>query len=186
VQNGNYNLKELSDFKSDIERKKGEAEVIIEKLILPYSINRITERLKSGDFGRKTSSKYLEYRSLFKGNHPNQPSALAATYEAIMIDLGADINRVGTLTYNEAMRIPCSLLLEIEKTWMQFTDNHCSWYGATDRKQGGPCIEQYENSSLMALVFPKISYPYIERRLDQCKVIHAKNMETLPPIPELQ
>ena len=186
VQNGNYNLKELSDFKSDIERKKGEAEGIIEKLILPYSINRITERLKSGDFGRRTSSKYLEYRSLFKGNHPNQPSALAATYEAIMIDLGADINRVGTLTYNEAMRIPCSLLLEIEKTWMQFTDNHCSWYGATDRKQGGPCIEQYENSSLMALVFPKISYPYIERRLDQCKVIYAKNMETLPPIPELQ
>lgn len=186
VQNGNYNLKELSDFKSDIERKKGEAEGIIEKLILPYSINRITERLKSGDFGRRTSSKYLEYRSLFKGNHPNQPSALAATYEAIMIDLGADINRVGTLTYNEAMRIPCSLLLEIEKTWMQFTDNHCSWYGATDRKQGGPCIEQYENSSLMALVFPKISYPYIERRLDQCKVIHARNMDTLPPIPELQ
>ncbi|MFN6338972.1 MAG: TIR domain-containing protein [Cyanobacteriota bacterium] len=183
VENGNYNLNALAGFKPDIESKKNEASAIMEKLIVPYSVSRITERLKSGDFGRRTSSTYLEYRSKFKGNSANQPSALAATYEAIMIDLGADINRVGTLTYNEAMRIPCDLLLAIEAAWLQATSNHCSWYGPSDRKQGGPCIDQYENHSLMALIFPQISYPYVERRLDQCHVLHVDNLTPLPPLP---
>ncbi|MEB3259101.1 MAG: TIR domain-containing protein [Cyanobacteriota bacterium] len=182
IQNGNYSLQALSSFQPDMERKKSEAEGIIEKLIIPYSTKRISQRLQAGDWGRKTNSTYLEYRSRFKGKDPNQPSALEATYEAIMIDLGADINRVGTLTYNQAMRIPCGLLLAIEKIWMQYTNNHCSWYGKTDRGIGGPCINQYESLSLMALIFPPISFPYVERRLDQCRVIHAENMKPLDPI----
>jgi hypothetical protein len=186
IQNGNYNLQTLSAFQSDMEHKKNEAEEIIEKLIIPYSTKRISQRLQAGDLGQRTSSPYLEYRSRFKGKDPNQPSALGATYEAIMIDLGADINRVGTLTYNEAMRIPCALLLAIEKVWMKHTENNCSWYGETDRKVGGPCIDQYESHSLMALIFPQISFPYVERRLDQCQVIHAEHMKPLEPIRELQ
>jgi hypothetical protein len=102
-----------------------------------------------------------------------------------MIDLGADINRIGTLTYNEAMRIPCGLLLAIEKIWMRETGGSCSWYGPEERVLGGPCIDQYETNSLMALIFPEISFPYVGQRLDQCQVRYAAMMPPLPKSPGL-
>ena len=185
AQNGNYSLQALHTFKNDIEAKKKDAESIMEKLIIPYSTRRIENRLRAGDRGELTDSTYLEYRSKFMGASTSEPSALGATYEAIMIDLGADINRIGTLTYNEAMRIPCGLLLAIEKIWMRETGGSCSWYGPEERVLGGPCIDQYETNSLMALIFPEISFPYVGQRLDQCQVRYAAKMPPLPKSPGL-
>jgi hypothetical protein len=185
AQNGNYSLQALHTFKNDIEAKKKDAESIMEKLIIPYSTRRIENRLRAGDRGELTDSTYLEYRSKFMGASTSEPSALGATYEAIMIDLGADINRIGTLTYNEAMRIPCGLLLAIEKIWMRETGGSCSWYGPEERELGGPCIDQYEANSLMALIFPQISFPYVGQRLDQCQVRYAAKMSPLPKSPGL-
>jgi hypothetical protein len=184
AQTGNYNLKERKSLEADMTTKKQEAEAIMGKLIVPCSTRRIEERLRAGDLGELTSSNYLEYRTKYKGNSTLDPSALGATYEAIMIDLGADINRVGTLTLMEAMRIPCSLVLAIEKIWMRETDGRCSWYGPEERELGGPCIDQYPTSSLMSLVFPEISFPYVTRRLDQCNVHYSRRMTTLAPLPK--
>lgn len=184
ADNDNYKLEDQRSFRSDLDAKKQKAEHIMEKLIIPYSTDRIERRLQANDLGELNNTRYLDYRNKYKGASATEPSALEATYEAIMIDLGADINRIGTLTYNQAMRIPCSLLVAIEKIWLHQTDGRCSWYGPEVRELGGPCIDidMYDNNSLMSLIFPEISFPYVSQRLDQCEVLHAKRM---PPLPKL-
>jgi hypothetical protein len=146
---------------------KDEANHVMLDMILPYGINKIEQKLKAGKIGNViTETTYLRYKEKFTPD-----SALKATYDVIMLDLGADINRIGTLSPNETKRIPCPLLKEIDRVWRDHTHNKCGWYGSTKRLNGleGGCVQE-KSKTLVALIFPDISYDYIITRLDNCKV----------------
>ncbi|WP_026793913.1 hypothetical protein [Planktothrix mougeotii] len=91
-----------------------------------------------------------------------------------MIDLGADINRIGTLSPNEAKRIPCNLLKGIDELWRRYTNNQCGWYSATHNLKGGQCTQNYPDDTLTALIFPEVSYGYIIKHLNSCQVINTR------------
>jgi NACHT domain/TIR domain len=164
IENSNFRINELELALTTIKPIKAEANSIMDELIVPYGINKIEDKLRNNQIGDVKSTTYLRYEEKFTPN-----SALKATYEVIMIDLGADINRVGTLTPNEANRIPCPLLNKIDELWRRYTDNQCGWYSSTARLKGGQCIQDYDGT-LAALIFPEISYSYVINRLDYCKV----------------
>jgi hypothetical protein len=166
IENSNFRIQEES---KEIDRIKGEANSIMIELILPYGIKKIEDKLKSKQIGDVKSTTYLRYDEKFTPN-----SALQATYEVIMIDLGADINRIGTLSPNEAKRIPCNLLKRIDELWRTYTNNQCGWYSATANLKGGQCTQNYPDQTLTALIFPEVSYGFIIKHLNSCQVINTQ------------
>jgi hypothetical protein len=171
VENGNYKLSQhLNQYDSNkLKRLKDEAEGIMDELILPFATVKIGVPLRSKMIGRlEKPTTWLRYEEKF-----TKGSALEATYQVIMLDLGADINRIGTLSRSETRRIPCSLLLLIDRLWQRETGD-CGWYGPRGSWSGRTACTKGSNNrtdnSLGALIFPDISYTFIRERLDACGV----------------
>ncbi len=167
IENSNLPIPEAEKATKSI---KDEANSVMLDMILPYGINKIEQRLKAGQIGNVKDTTYLRYKEKFIP----EDSALKATYDVIMLDLGADINRIGTVSPNETNRIDCKLLNEINRIWRKHTHDKCGWYGYKQRLQGldGGCVPS-RSETLAALIFPDISYGYIIERLDYCRVPYA-------------
>jgi hypothetical protein len=174
IENGNYKLNQQLNQQDSkqLKRLKDEAEGIMDELILPFATVKIGAPLRRNKIGRlEKPTTWLRYDEKF-----TKGSALEATYQVIMLDLGADINRIGTLSPSETRRIPCPLLLLIERLWQRETGD-CGWYGPRGSWSGRTaCTQDSDNgsdSSLGALIFPEISYSIIRERLNVCGVSNS-------------
>ena len=173
IENFNFNLQEGQDNQRIINNLKKDANLIIEDLILQYGIPKIEAQLKAGKNGdliKETT--YLRYEEKF-----TPESALKATYEVIMIDLGADINRIGTLSPNESKRIPCQLLKEIDELWRSYTNNQCGWFSSQGHTKGGECSKKYPGYTLYDLIFPQISWSTVKKHFSTCPVHSIKYID---------
>ena len=173
IENFNFNLQEGQDNQRIINNLKKDANIIIEDLILRYGIPKIEAPLKAGKNGdliKETT--YLRYEEKF-----TPESALKATYEVIMIDLGADINRIGTLSPNESKRIPCQLLKEIDELWRSYTNNQCGWFSSQGHTKGGECSKKYPGYTLYDLIFPPISWYTVKKHFSTCPVHSIKYID---------
>lgn len=132
IENSNFPVDESTMELVTIKRLKNDADSIMLDMILPYGTHKINQRLKMGQIGRVKDTTWLRYQEKFEPN-----SALRATYDVLMIDLGSDINRIGTLSPRETQRIPCELLLAIDQLWREYTTDRCGWYSSSDRLTGG-------------------------------------------------
>ena len=94
-----------------------------------------------------------------------------------MIDLGADINRIGTLSPNESKRIPCQLLKEIDELWRSYTNNQCGWFSSQGHTEGGECSKKYPGYTLYDLIFPQISWYTVKKHFSTCPVHSIKYID---------
>lgn len=170
IENSNFSINKLDIASTDLKNIKDKANSIMLDMIIPYGINKIEQKLKVGKIGRVRDTTYLRYKEKFEAG-----SALEATYEVIMIDLGADINRIGTLSPNEAKRIPCDLLKAIDELWRKYTNNQCGWYSSSTNRFGGTQCDQDREEALATLIFPEISYHYINEHFTSCRIKYAYN-----------
>ena len=164
---------------------RGQAEKSIIQVITEYQLPKIRELLRSGQRGRRKTEAELERdrRKINPNFNPEKDEiydylnlednftegALRDTYGVLMgkFGLGADGNGNGMLDKNEASRIPCILLKELEEVWKQETNHHCGWYGKNF--EVAPECQQLEGHTLTTLIFEP-PYDIVLDRFDQCRI----------------
>jgi hypothetical protein len=106
-------------------------------------------------------------------DYENQYSegALKTTYTLLLTSQGAnaDANQDGEInSTEEANRLPCELLAEIERLWRQYTDNHCGFYGDNSFYQASNCEPLQGRTLTEKVIFG--NYELIGDRLKSCKI----------------
>lgn len=170
IEGGNLNVEYL--IKKELIKEK--AENIMDKNIIDYGVKKIEDKLRNNKIGNVKPTTYLQYDQKFTTD-----SALKATYDVIMLDLGADVDRMGTLTPKEVYRIPCELLDTIDKLWRKYTNNECGWSVSTSYLTGGKCIKN-RNETLTTLIFPANSYEHIEKYMNACRQSREFSKDSRP------
>lgn len=98
--------------------------------------------------------------------------ALQTTTKILMGSFGvkADLNSNGQIdNREEAERLPCEILEDIEGLWRMFTKQKCGWYGSSD-KYLEPACSELDGKTLMTSVFVP-PYSEIINQLDSCPKI---------------
>lgn len=138
--------------------------LIIEKTRLPI----LESYLSKEEWGALVSnSKFYHLEDQFT------EGALRETYKILMTDAGADINQSGLITtQEEANRMPCELIQEIESLWRQYTEETCGWYGSERKLLAPECKDLSQNESLAPpslhnMLFYTL-YEVAETRIDYC------------------
>ena len=94
------------------------------------------------------------------------------TYEILMIDAGADTNNNSILdTTDEANRMPCKTLLDIQNQWKKLHSS-CTWLSENPNLDP-ECepLSKEQKTSLMDSVFAVYSYDSAKTRIEYCKSI---------------
>jgi hypothetical protein len=165
----------LNDFKSIQNR----AEKSLVDMIIKERLSQLEVNLKKGNLGERLNHKPADFENRF-----TKGSALQYTYKVLMQRFGiqADLNTNGTLeTYDESNRLPCTLLIEIEKKWHMYAGKFCGWYGSKNEKDPSidPSISSrcssFNYETLTSLLFTYESFPFIEDRFKQCSIIPKIN-----------
>nr|WP_202218566.1 hypothetical protein [Okeania sp. KiyG1] len=139
----------------EIIKIKERASNSLTEIILKYRIPRLEEYLKKADL--KKEKKYIGYKKADKRPSDFEEQftegALRETYKILIVDLGADINKSGSIgNEEEARRMPKKILLKIEDLWRQYTDKKCGWFGKEDNRKADEC-ELLNKASLSSLIF---------------------------------
>lgn len=126
--------------KSEIYQQSLNAEQKIVEIIREYRLDELKQELEQRKFGKVLEYTYGDIDKRFT------PGALKISYKLIMLSNGArgDINHDGKLASpEEATQIPCETLKDIEKLWLQVTDNRCGWSGLSSSYTKYPteCME---------------------------------------------
>jgi len=130
----------------------------IQKYRLPYLENYLKNKVIGTDKGGSFS--LLENRFT--------DGALKETYKILMNDIGADANQSGLLVpQEEADRMPCIILIDIEKLWRKYTNNKCGWYGKERNLKEVECSE-LKGLTLTSSVFFSHDYGIPKNRLNRC------------------
>ncbi|MBM0742878.1 caspase family protein [Phormidium sp. CLA17] len=99
--------------------------------------------------------------------------ALRETYKIVMIYTGTDLNPTnGEIDEKEVEKMPCDILLAIEKLWRNHTKQTCGWVGSnTDYGAAPDCQEaELKGVSLGTALFDPVSFQYLLYRYqNQCK-----------------
>lgn len=153
---------------------QGQAEASLVKLIKKDKLPKLEKELSQGDFGQlKPNARYTELEKSYKG-------ALQTTYKILMtpgFGVGADLSESGRLEIEEAKRIPCEILWDLENLWRKYTQDRCGWFGPTSSYEAPECHElKYKvnqdelNLTLTSSIFAE-SFPAIEQ-LNYCQIPH--------------
>ncbi|MEK0195640.1 hypothetical protein WME70_30095, partial [Microcoleus anatoxicus PTRS1] len=143
------------------------AEKSLVETIEKYRLPQLEEQLKKGEIGQIKNEPNLEMTD-FEEQYTK--GALQTTYKILIRDLGADLNNSGRLENpQEAERIPCETLKQIDKIWRQLTQKPCGWYGSkSDPYQKTNC-PQLSNQTLTIWIFAP-PYNIAIDRLNFCQV----------------
>jgi hypothetical protein len=145
----------------------GKAQKSLADTIQKYRLPQLEEELKNGKLG-----KLPEKTSLLDFENQYTPGALRTTYAIIMRKWGAkaDLNDDGELqTPEEAERMPCETLQEIERLWRQSTQNRCGWYGPKSPYLAPSCRE-LDGQTLTSKIFIVPPFDAATARLNFCQI----------------
>ncbi|MGJ3248645.1 MAG: hypothetical protein ACFE0I_21515 [Elainellaceae cyanobacterium] len=113
--------------KQIIQSLRLEAEEALVKIVSDNEIPILEIYLAQGQIGKlKPETSMLDFENQYTDG------ARKVTYEILMrpTGVGADANADGEINnLEEAQRMPCKILEEIEKLWRQYTNSHCGFYG---------------------------------------------------------
>ena len=96
-------------------------------------------------------------------------AALDTTYDIVINDTRADIDRNGTITQEESKRIPCEILDLIEVLWRELTNDTCGWYGPDGSLVDDKCTA-LDAFTLSHRVFERVGFEYSLEQLDSCGI----------------
>ena len=99
-------------------------------------------------------------------------AAVDTTYDIVVNDTRADIDRNGTIVQEEAKRMPCDVLEAIEALWRELTENACGWYSLNGDLVDDKCT-YLDKQSLAGLLFQYTGYDYPIEQLDGCDDINS-------------
>lgn len=143
------------------------AEKSLVETIERYRLPLLEEQLKKVQIGQLKNEPNLEITD-FEEQYTK--GALQTTYKILIRDLGADLNNSGRLENpQEAERMPCETLKQIDKLWQQLTQKPCGWYGSkSDPYQKTNC-PQLSNQTLTIWIFAP-PYNIAIDRINSCQV----------------
>ncbi len=155
-----------------------QAQQSLVKTIQKHRLPQLEAELKNGKLGR-----LQENTSLLDFENQYDPGALQTTYAILMRTSGAkaDFNDDGELqTPEEAERMPCETLKEIEQLWRQATQNRCGWYGPKDAYLAPACSE-LNGQTLTTKIFIVPPFDAATERINFCQIgpVH-QSLNTLP------
>lgn len=136
------------------------------ELVRAERLPELKRDLKAGKIGQRN----YDY-DVSQLENQYESGALKTTYLMAMRDTGADINDDGSLNGpEEANRIPCEVLRDIEKAWRGLTQNQCGWFGVEGTLNlEAPDCQQLKGQSLTLSIFD--FQPYIaQNRMTECGI----------------
>ncbi len=144
-----------------------QAEKSLIATIHKHRLPQLETQLKNRQIG-----KLHQNTSLLDFENQYEPGALQTTYTILMRQSGAkaDLNDDGELqTPEEAQRMPCETLKEIEQLWRQATQNRCGWYGPKDAYIAPACSE-LNGQTLTTTIFIVPPFDAATDRLKSCQI----------------
>jgi 23S rRNA pseudoU1915 N3-methylase RlmH len=129
-------------------------------------LHELEDYLNRKEFGSlKSSYRFADFEKKF------EPGALQPTYKILMREFGAkaDLNDDGLITNpKEASRMPCEILVEIEKLWRRATQNRCGWFAPNFETIEESCVE-LKSQTLTNVIFDQ-PYTVPIDRLKSCGI----------------
>ena len=146
------------------------AEKEIVALINSDKISILEKYLKDSKIGEKIIDETDEIKS--EPDKRFTEGALRETYKIVMIHAGTDLNPTnGEIDEKETEKMPCDILLAIEKLWRDNTKQTCGWFGS-NRGGSAPECQKTElgGKSLGTALFNPGSFQNLTYRYqNQCK-----------------
>lgn len=146
--------------------EKAEKDLVL--AIKQYRLPQLNTELTQNQVGvAKENVNYTDFEGQFTAG------ALRTTYAILLRQFGvkADLNDNGKIDdEQEAKRMPCSLLTEIQIKWYTHTQGRCNWYGENNDAYNAPDCSELNTQTLVAAAF---AFPYDSAidRLRECGVI---------------
>ena len=129
-------------------------------------LHELENYLNKKEFGNpKNSYRFADFEKKF------EPGALQTTYKILMREFGAkaDLNDDGLITNaEEANRMPCEILRQIQNLWLEATQNRCGWFGSDFRIIDESCV-QLKSQTLTSVIFDD-PYTFPIERLKSCGI----------------
>lgn len=143
------------------------AEASLVRTLEKYRLPKLEEDLKNGKIGQVKNEPNLQ-TTQFEEQYTE--GALRTTYKILLRDLGADMNNTGRLENSqEAGRMPCETLKQIDKLWQQLTQKPCGWYGSKSDPYEKTNCPPLSNQTLTIWIFAP-PYNIAIDRLNSCQI----------------
>mgnify|MGYP000588182278 CR=1 FL=1 len=131
-----------------------------------YRIPQLEAELKRKQWGNTNDQRpSTDIKNRFTG-------ALRTTTEILMSNFGANADLSGNGQIDnpeEAERLPCDTLKDLEELWRRFANQQCGWYGPTNEYEA-PACGQLDGKTLMTSVFVP-PFSEITKHLESCSGI---------------
>jgi len=130
----------------------------------------------------KVGTKIIDQTDEIKSNPDERftEGALRETYKIVMINAGTDLNPTnGEIDDKESEKMPCDILLAVEKLWRDKTKQTCRWVGSNTNYGAAPDCQKTElgGASLGTALFDPGSFNQLIYRLgnekEQCKILRS-------------
>lgn len=108
-------------------------------------------------------------------SEPLEPEgALELTYSILFDDMGADLNQNGYLdNAKEASRMPCPLLIELERIWRHSSQERCGWFGQNvniDTIYEDSACSELNQQTLTFWIFEHVTDYLAIQQLNECGI----------------
>jgi hypothetical protein len=157
---------ELRRKTNELQTTSQKAENSLAKLISQHQLPQLEQDLKKGQWGNfREGTSPTDFENQFT------PGALRKTYATLVRETGAkaDWNNDGSINdQDEADRIPCQTLQDIDWLWRKFTGDNCGWYIQNSFYQAPKCSQLDGRTLTEKLISPPFE-PMI-KRLTTCKL----------------
>jgi energy-coupling factor transporter ATP-binding protein EcfA2 len=176
IKNNPKSFQNISQTEKTFQGISNKSEKSLVSLIIQKQIPLLEENLRKGEFGKRkhpTKKSPIDFENQFN------LGAARTTYTILMTKMGvkADTNNNGQVeTPGEAEMLPCELLKAINKSWHQYTQERCGWYGSKNTPDDDPifdapaCQKELNGHTLTDEIFAA-PYDYVINRLESCQVI---------------
>ena len=160
--------KDVSINLEEIRQLKTSAELALVIIIHDYRLPELEKELQARRWGKLISegAEGVDYK---KYENRYEKGALRVTYKILMQDYGAgaDLDKDGLINYqDEADRLPCRTLRDIEDLWRKYTENRCDWQGL-NYHIASKCRE-LKGQTLTINLFPQ-DEDFVIERIKSCK-----------------
>ncbi len=156
---------------SPFSQAHAQAESRMATLINQYRMGELKNYLEHSQFGKPIpNAKFTLFEKAFT------QGALQTTYKILMLNFGAgaDLNRDGQLSEDEAQLMPCKTLKTIEILWRTRKSN-CSWDDTNCIEMPIDKTQKLSSQSLATAIFDPAGVEYAIDRIKACPPIKNQN-----------